>query len=63
VKPAHSNHLPKMVEKFEQECGHKWEIKKCIKINPTHQHNDDDGINLQKRGMKAKPRRMDEYIN
>lgn len=52
-----------MVEKFEQECGHKWEIKKCIKINPTHQHNDDDGINLQKRGMKAKPRRMDEYIN
>jgi hypothetical protein len=41
----------------------KWEIGKCIRISPTHQHNDDDGINLQKSGMRAKPRRMDEYLN
>jgi hypothetical protein len=41
----------------------KWEIGKRIKINPTHQHNDDDGIKLQKWGMRAKPRRMDKYLN
>jgi hypothetical protein len=26
----------------------KWEIGKRMRISPTHQHNDDDGINLQK---------------
>jgi hypothetical protein len=26
----------------------KWAIEKCIKINPIHQHNIDEDINLQK---------------
>jgi hypothetical protein len=28
MKPAHLDHLPKMVEKFEQECGHEMGNKK-----------------------------------
>jgi hypothetical protein len=28
--------------------GMKWAIEKCIKINPIHQHNIDEDINLQK---------------
>jgi hypothetical protein len=31
VKPAHLNHLPKMVEKFEWECGHEMGNRKTYK--------------------------------
>jgi hypothetical protein len=31
MKPTHLNHLLKMVEKFEQECGHKMGNRKAHK--------------------------------
>jgi hypothetical protein len=41
----------------------RWEIGKCIKINPTHQHNIDEDINLQKVRGETKPKRMDVHLN
>lgn len=51
-----------MVEKFEWEQGHKWAIKKHIKISPKHQHKIDENINFQKVGVRAKPKKMDVYL-
>jgi hypothetical protein len=32
----------------------RWAIEKCTKINPIHQHNVDEDINLQKVGVRTK---------
>jgi hypothetical protein len=46
VKLAHLEHLPEMVEKFEQEGGHKMGNRKAHKDKSIHQHNIDEDINL-----------------
>lgn len=52
-----------MVEKFKQNRVTRWVIGKNIKISPTHQLNIDEDINLQKVGVRTKPKRMDVYLN
>jgi hypothetical protein len=49
-----SRPFAKMVEKFKQKQEMRWAIGKCIKISPTHQHNIDEDIILQKVGGVSK---------
>jgi hypothetical protein len=49
MKLVHLDHLPKMVNKFEQEWGHELGAKRIRKINrdpPTSGLNVDEDINL-----------------
>ncbi len=48
MKPTPFNHLPKMVNKFEQEKGHELEVKRTQKKKdpPTNNLSVDEDINL-----------------